>query len=130
MSAARKLMAQTIRQQALVCELHAYANRLDQLLLTPIFGEGQDFAEGQANSCLIVALQQLNTVIQMIFDMGESGVLHPRSLVEATAHDPVFPELERRGKSRGKRGLEANAETSASVDRLSVARRVVTGGAE
>lgn len=119
------------RQQAIVCELHAMARRLDQMLLTPVFREGNDFAEGQANSCLITAGQQLNTVITMIFDMGEPGVLHPKSIPMEAAHDPVLPKLERRGKPRGKRGMEAKAETKASVvrTRKRAGAGVVFGGA-
>lgn len=128
------MTARAKRQQALIDELHAIATRIDringELCAQSLFPARDAFTEGQANSCLIVAHQNLEVVVDLIANCGEEGVTDPRTKESRGMHDDlVLPQLERRGKPRGQGGLEANAPAKAGVGRSGVARGVVIGGA-
>jgi hypothetical protein len=110
------------RQQALIDELHAIAKRLDELmLLENTFPKEDDYLNGQCNSCLIVAYHQLATVVSTVGDQYYDHLVPPNENL-------VLQVVERRGKPRGKRGMEANPKTAAGVGRSGMARGVVAGG--
>ncbi len=109
-------------QQALIDELHAIAKRIEQLvLLDGVFSSEDDYVAGQCNSCLIVAHQQLETIISVVRDCGSDRLEDPSESL-------VFQIVERRRQPRGQGRVEAKANAKAGVGRSGVARRVVAGG--
>jgi hypothetical protein len=115
--------ARAKRQQSLIDELHTMARRIDELmLLEGVFPDEDVYLDGQCNSLLVVAYQQLETVVSTIGDQGYSGVDGPNENL-------VLQVVERRREPRGKGGLEADAPAKAGMGRSGVARRVVVGGA-
>lgn len=115
----------TKRQQALIDELHAMAKRLDQLLLLEnTFPPDDDYLNGQCNSCLIVAHHQLETVVSTIGDQYYNDLRAPNENL-------VFQVVERRGKPRGKRGVEAATGATNGVVRAGkrTVASMVPGGA-
>jgi hypothetical protein len=122
----RPILHRAVRQHALAADLRAIAESLDritgELCVYPIFPARDAYTEGQVNSCLIVARQQLDAVISIIRDCGEET---------AADEDSVLPVVERRGQPSGKRGLEAAPAAKAGVvsARKRAGARVVSGGA-
>ena len=113
----------TKRQQALIDELHAIANRIDALaLLNGCFTRDDDYISGQCNSRLGVAYQQLEAVVE---DIGEHG----GDELRAPNENLVLQIVERRRKSRSARGLEAKAAAASRVGGSRLAGRMVVRGA-
>jgi hypothetical protein len=113
--------ARAKRQQALIDELHAIANRLDALMfLEGVFPEGDAYLDGQCNSCLTIAYQQLEAVVSTIGDQYHDALSAPNE-------NFVLQIVERRGKPSSTRGLEATPAAKNGVVRAgkrAVARMV------
>lgn len=120
------MSARAKRQLALMAELEALAKHIESLwMLKGIFPAADAYTEGQCNSCLIVAYQQLETVVSIIRDCGEPGV------EDAHLANLVLQIVERRSESRGARRLETKAAAANGVVRTGkrAVARVVAGGA-